>query len=106
MSIARKIFGKRIFESLMRGTFYGQFIAGQDSQEVLNTVNDLKKHGVFSTLNYSAEGDLANEMYANDSIATHLKTKRKICEKYFNDDEIQFDLNLENYLDSIQLTSG
>lgn len=90
----------------MRGTFYGQFIAGQDSQEVLNTVNDLKKHGVLSTLNYSAEGDLANEMYANNSIATPLKTKRKICEKYFNDDEIQFDLNLENYLDSVQLTSG
>lgn len=107
MNLAKKILGKSVFDKLMRGTFYGQFIAGQDSKEVLEVVNNLRKFGVSSTLNYSSEGDLANEMYANKhSSAGESKIKRAMSAKYYDPAERQLDANLNSYLDSLELTFG
>ena len=107
MNLGKKLLGKRIFDSFMRNTFYGQFIAGENPKEVLKLVNKLKMYGVNSVPNYSSEGDLANEMYANKQQPIDFPSlKTKICEKYFNKGERQFDMNLSNYLDSIQFASG
>ena len=108
MNLGKKVLGKRIFDGLMRATFYGQFIAGQDSKEVLEVVNNLRKFGVSSTLNYSSEGDLANEMYANKHSTGGAESNIKwaTSAKYFDKGERQLDFNLNSYLDSLELTFG
>ena len=61
MKFARKLLGKSIFEKVMKATFYGQFVAGEDPQVVKPVVERNMSFGVKSILDYSAEKDLSTE---------------------------------------------
>lgn len=58
MRLARAILGKRGFDLAMRSTFYGQFVAGADEQEIVPVVKHLSSFGVKTILDYSAEEDV------------------------------------------------
>ncbi|KAI8749196.1 proline dehydrogenase 1 mitochondrial, partial [Biomphalaria glabrata] len=58
---ARKFLGKRLFVSMMRLTFYGHFVAGEDQDEIKPLVTRIRQFGVKSILDYSAEEDLTSE---------------------------------------------
>ena len=61
MKISRKVFGKTLFEYLMKNTFYGQFVAGEDEVRIKPTVKKYRMYGVKSILDYSVEKDLSRE---------------------------------------------
>ncbi|KAL3068563.1 hypothetical protein niasHT_030854 [Heterodera trifolii] len=61
MRLARKMFGKRGFNALMRSTFYGHFVAGEDIDEVSKTATRLQRFGVKCILDYSVESDISEE---------------------------------------------
>ncbi len=61
MKWSRRILGKRLFEILMQQTFYGQFVAGEDSFRIRPLVDRMKCYGVKSILDYSVEKDLSKE---------------------------------------------
>lgn len=58
MKLSRKFLGKRGFDMLMRSTFYGQFVAGADEQEIEPVIKHLSSFGVKTILDYSAEEDV------------------------------------------------
>lgn len=69
MNLSRAILGKRIFEQIMRSTFYGQFVAGADEQDIVPAIKHLSSFGVKTILDYSAEEDVQEEEVKEDALA-------------------------------------
>ena len=61
LKFVRKIVGKSLFEKLMKGSFYGQFVAGEDSVRIRPVVERNMSFGVKSILDYSVEKDISTE---------------------------------------------
>ncbi|XP_071206454.1 proline dehydrogenase 1, mitochondrial-like isoform X1 [Salvelinus alpinus] len=61
MDLTKKVFGKRLFETLMKMTFYGQFVAGEDHNSIKPLIHKNQAFGVGSVLDYSVEEDLTQE---------------------------------------------
>ena len=61
LKFVRKIVGKSLFEKLMKGSFYGQFVAGEDSIRIRPVVERNMSFGVKSILDYSVEKDISTE---------------------------------------------
>ncbi|XP_045454115.1 proline dehydrogenase 1, mitochondrial isoform X2 [Melitaea cinxia] len=61
MKSLRQMVGQRLFEAIMKATFYGQFVAGEDQNKIRPTLERLRSFGVKSILDYSVEEDLSQE---------------------------------------------
>lgn len=59
MKLSRRVFGQRLFKYMMRATFYGQFVAGEDEREIVPVIKHLSSFGVKTILDYSAEEDVS-----------------------------------------------
>lgn len=53
--------GERLFSTLMKFTFYGHFVAGEDEEKIRPTIERLRQFGVKPILDYSVEEDLSQE---------------------------------------------
>ncbi|XP_042699144.2 proline dehydrogenase 1, mitochondrial isoform X3 [Chrysemys picta bellii] len=61
MNLSRKLLGQQRFEQLMKMTFYGQFVAGEDQEAIKPLIQRNRAFGVGSVLDYSVEEDLTPE---------------------------------------------
>lgn len=61
MELTKKLFGQRIFEKMMKMTFYGQFVAGEDHNAIKPLIQKNRAFGVGAVLDYSVEEDLTQE---------------------------------------------
>uniref|UniRef100_A0A4W4GVX1 Proline dehydrogenase n=1 Tax=Electrophorus electricus TaxID=8005 RepID=A0A4W4GVX1_ELEEL len=61
MDLSKRLFGQRVFEKLMKMTFYGQFVAGGDQDSIKPLIEKNQAFGVGSVLDYSVEEDLTQE---------------------------------------------
>ncbi|XP_069506462.1 proline dehydrogenase 1, mitochondrial [Ambystoma mexicanum] len=61
MHICRKVLGQTLFEKMMKLTFYGQFVAGEDQEAIKPLIRRNRAFGVGSVLDYSVEEDLTHE---------------------------------------------
>ncbi|XP_008196157.1 proline dehydrogenase 1, mitochondrial isoform X2 [Tribolium castaneum] len=61
MKLCKGILGERLFIMLMRATFYGHFVAGEDQYKIRPTLERLRSFGVKPILDYSVEEDLSQE---------------------------------------------
>ncbi|XP_072394686.1 proline dehydrogenase 1, mitochondrial isoform X1 [Diabrotica undecimpunctata] len=61
MKFAEKVLGEKLFIMLMKGTFYGHFVAGEDQIKIKPTLERLRSFGVKPILDYSVEEDLSQE---------------------------------------------
>lgn len=61
MKMANKVLGDRLFTMLMKATFYGHFVAGEDEQKIRPVLDRLRQFGVKPILDYSVEEDLSQE---------------------------------------------
>ncbi|KAI4536564.1 hypothetical protein MG293_013956 [Ovis ammon polii] len=61
LRLARKLLGQRLFNTLMKMTFYGQFVAGEDQESIRPLIQRNKAFGVGSILDYGVEEDLTPE---------------------------------------------
>ena len=61
MNLTKKVFGQRLFEKMMRMTFYGQFVAGEDHNTIKPLIQKNQAFGVGAVLDYSVEEDLTQE---------------------------------------------
>lgn len=60
MKSTRKVLGKKLFETIMKLTFYGHFVAGEDQDKIRPAIDKMRKYGgVKAILDYSAESDLS-----------------------------------------------
>jgi len=78
MKLTRSIVGKRGFEQIMRSTFYGQFVAGADEQEIVPVIKHLSSFGVKTILDYSAEEDVKEEEVREDARADVEKNQSEL----------------------------
>ncbi|KAH8387103.1 hypothetical protein KR093_004646, partial [Drosophila rubida] len=61
MKTANKLLGTKLFTVLMKGTFYGHFVAGEDEEKIKPTLERLRSFGVKPILDYSVEEDISQE---------------------------------------------
>lgn len=61
MKIMKAVMGEKMFTALMKGTFYGHFVAGEDQERIRPTLERLRSFGVKPILDYSVEEDLSQE---------------------------------------------
>ncbi|XP_014271219.1 proline dehydrogenase 1, mitochondrial [Halyomorpha halys] len=61
MKLAKAILGERLFRQLMKATFYGHFVAGEDQSRIVPTLTRLRSFGVKPILDYSVEEDISQE---------------------------------------------
>ncbi|UJR25210.1 hypothetical protein I4U23_006562 [Adineta vaga] len=90
IDVSRRILGRSLFESIMRSTLYGHFVAGTDKTELEPIVERLRKHGVKLILDYSMETDVAsahpqtmiqsNEEIYNENMVKSLKNVQSASE--------------------------
>ncbi|XP_007460099.1 PREDICTED: proline dehydrogenase 1, mitochondrial-like isoform X1 [Lipotes vexillifer] len=58
LRLARRLLGQRLFDRLMKMTFYGQFVAGEDQESIRPLIQHNRAFGVGSILDYGVEEDL------------------------------------------------
>lgn len=107
MAISRKLLGKRLFSQMMKMTFYGHFVAGEDQQGIKPNVERMMKYGVKSILDYSAEEDLAHEsIKEGESSELAMNTASGAARKIYNPFEIQCEKNKKIFMECIDAVSG
>lgn len=57
----RSVLGDRLFTTIMKMTFYGHFVAGEDEIRIRPNLERLRSFGVKPILDYSVEEDLSQE---------------------------------------------
>ena len=61
MKLGQTVLGKGLFGQIMKKTFYGQFVAGEDRQSIKPAIHRMHSFGVKSILDYSVEEDITQE---------------------------------------------
>jgi len=62
MKLGKAVLGKKLFGAIMKQTFYGQFVAGEDRQSIKPAIHRMHTFGVKSILDYSVEEDVPTEV--------------------------------------------
>ncbi|XP_039751751.1 proline dehydrogenase 1, mitochondrial [Pararge aegeria] len=74
MKRLRQVVGQRLFEVIMKATFYGQFVAGEDQNKIKPTIERLRSFGVKSILDYSVEEDISQEEAEKREVSASIST--------------------------------
>lgn len=61
MDLGKKILGQKLFDHLMKVTFYGQFVAGEDHVAIKPLIQKNQAFGVGSVLDYCVEEDISQK---------------------------------------------
>jgi len=100
LGVSRKLLGKKLFNVLMKSTFYGHFVAGENPNDIRPNVQAMMKYGVKSILDYSAEEDLESEGSVKEqqsSTSSLTNSKRKLVDP----SEVQFEKNTKIFINCI-----
>ncbi|KAH9493345.1 hypothetical protein DERF_014097 [Dermatophagoides farinae] len=119
---SRRLMGERLFHYLMRSTFYGQFVAGKDQDDMKPVLDHLRSFGVKSILDYSAEEDIekkfdkisdkqkgkekAVKQYEYDDVVHGRREYRPVARTYFYMNEAQCEKNMDIFLRCIDVVAG
>ncbi|XP_071427862.1 proline dehydrogenase 1, mitochondrial [Pithys albifrons albifrons] len=61
LQLCQRVLGQALFERLMKMTFYGQFVAGEDQEAIKPLLRRHQAFGVGAVLDYGVEADLGPE---------------------------------------------
>lgn len=61
MKICKSVFGEKLFTWIMKMTFYGHFVAGENQYSIIPKLERLRSFGVKPILDYSVEEDISQE---------------------------------------------
>ncbi|KAM9821043.1 proline dehydrogenase 1, mitochondrial-like [Neosynchiropus ocellatus] len=132
MDLCKKLLGQRMFEKLMKMTFYGQFVAGEDHNAIKPLIRKNQAFGVGAVLDYSVEEDLTQEEAEKKEMdscvseaekespdAGHRERKYKAhrqfgdrrggvisARTYFYADEAKCDNQMETFINCIKASGG
>ncbi|XP_067648682.1 proline dehydrogenase 1, mitochondrial-like [Haliotis asinina] len=127
---SRKLLGGTLFRKMMKSTFYGHFVAGEDHDDIKPLISRNREFGVKSILDYSVEKDLSSDEAKEAemlSCVSETETEAAAAERdvryrahkefgdrrekvisartYFYEDEAQCDNNLETFMNCIDAVS-
>jgi len=133
MKLGQKVLGKALFAMLMKQTFYGHFVAGEDQDRIKPVISRMHSFGVKSILDYSVEEDMGEEkeqkkatwkkateikeeegkqiaQYTplNESEHKEVDRKHKLnsARVYFYQGESNCDRNMETFINCIDAVKG
>lgn len=132
MDLTKKVVGQKLFEKLMKMTFYGQFVAGEDHNSIKPLIQKNQAFGVGAVLDYSVEEDLTQEEAEKKEMdscvseaekespgADHREKKYKAhrqfgdrrggvisARTYFYADEAKCDNQMETFINCIKASGG
>ncbi|KAJ1121809.1 hypothetical protein NDU88_000328 [Pleurodeles waltl] len=130
MHLCKKVFGQKLFEKMMKLTFYGQFVAGEDQESIKPLIRRNRAFGVGSVLDYSVEEDLTHEEAEKKEIESCTSEAERegegsrekkyqvqpgfgdrrggvTCARtYFYADEAKCDQHMETFLGCIEASGG
>ncbi|XP_049326549.1 proline dehydrogenase 1, mitochondrial isoform X1 [Astyanax mexicanus] len=118
MDLSRTLLGQKGFEQLMKMTFYGQFVAGEDHQSIRPLIQKNMQFGVGAVLDYSVEEDISQEQGDTESDVLMPEMGSPGAKKfrsdhqdgatgpYFYSDEAKCDQNVETFMKCIKASSG
>uniref|UniRef100_A0A7N6AX33 Proline dehydrogenase n=1 Tax=Anabas testudineus TaxID=64144 RepID=A0A7N6AX33_ANATE len=130
--LSKRLLGQRMFERLMKMTFYGQFVAGEDHNSIKPLIEKNRAFGVGAVLDYSVEEDLTQEEAEKKEMdscvseaekespdADHREKKYKAhrqfgdrrggvisARTYFYADEAKCDNQMETFINCIKASGG
>ncbi|XP_032296340.1 proline dehydrogenase 1, mitochondrial isoform X4 [Drosophila virilis] len=61
LKVARAVLGSKLFVILMKSSFYGHFVAGENRHTIVPALERLRSFGVKPILDYSVEEDISQE---------------------------------------------
>ncbi|XP_028274019.1 proline dehydrogenase 1, mitochondrial [Parambassis ranga] len=132
MELSKKVLGQWMFEKMMKMTFYGQFVAGEDHESIKPLIQKNQAFGVGAVLDYSVEEDLTQEEAEKKEMdscvsvaekespgADHREKKYKAhrqfgdrrggvisARTYFYADEAKCDKQMETFINCITASGG
>ncbi|KAG7318176.1 hypothetical protein KOW79_017931 [Hemibagrus wyckioides] len=132
MDLSKKLLGQTMFEKLMKMTFYGQFVAGEDHKSIKPLIKKNKAFGVGAVLDYSVEEDLTKEEAETKEMESCVSVSEKenpgvnhrermftahrkfgdrrdgvtSARTYFYADEVKCDQHMETFLKCIKASGG
>ncbi|XP_073438812.1 proline dehydrogenase 1, mitochondrial isoform X2 [Dendrobates tinctorius] len=132
LQLSRKLLGQTLFEAIMKMSFYGQFVAGEDQESIKPLIRRNRAFGVGSVLDYSVEEDLTQEEAEKKEIESStaeaekenlgtVQRERKYqvqpgfgdrrggvisARTYFYADEAKCDHHMETFLKCIEASGG
>jgi len=128
LKISKAIFGEKLFGLIMKATFYGHFVAGEDRHKIVPTLERLRSFGVKPILDYSVEEDLSQEeaeqrevdastssaptpaetapQYTVDKSFADRRHKVKSARTYFYLNEATCERNMEIFIKCLEAVSG
>ncbi|XP_050069015.1 proline dehydrogenase 1, mitochondrial isoform X2 [Anopheles maculipalpis] len=133
MKVAQTILGEKLFTLLMKYTFYGHFVAGEDQLKIVPTLERLRSFGVKPILDYSVEEDLSQEeaekreveasvssagtnlsedsadslpQYSVDKTFADRRYKVQSARTYFYLNEATCERNMETFLECLDAVKG
>ncbi|XP_072289393.1 proline dehydrogenase 1, mitochondrial [Eucyclogobius newberryi] len=129
-ALGKRILGHRAFNQVMKMTFYGQFVAGEDHVAIKPLIQKNQAYGVGSVLDYSVEEDIGleetelNDSFASATDARHLGNDHEGTQysvhndfrklrggvngdpTYFHADESKCDHHMETFIKCIKASGG
>lgn len=132
MKLTKAIMGDKLFVQLMKSTFYGHFVAGEDRFRIVPTLERLRSFGVKPILDYSVEEDLSQEeaekreveasvsstgtnlsgdatslpQYSVDKTFADRRYKVQSARTYFYLNEATCERNMETFLECLDAVKG
>lgn len=130
MKLLKGILGERLFTMLMKATFYGHFVAGEDQYKIRPCLERLRSFGVKPILDYSVEEDLTQEeaekreveasvseageeqvqgtakQYHVDKTFADRRYKVQSARTYFYLNEAQCERNMEVFVKCLEAVAG
>uniref|UniRef100_A0A8B9HHQ1 Proline dehydrogenase n=1 Tax=Astyanax mexicanus TaxID=7994 RepID=A0A8B9HHQ1_ASTMX len=110
MDLSRTLLGQKGFEQLMKMTFYGQFVAGEDHQSIRPLIQKNMQFGVGAVLDYSF---IVSRKYTGGCSGANPDSKKFRSDHqdgatgpYFYSDEAKCDQNVETFMKCIKASSG
>ncbi|KAM8992714.1 proline dehydrogenase 1, mitochondrial isoform 2-T2 [Ara ararauna] len=132
LRLCQRVLGQALFERLMKMTFYGQFVAGEDQEAIKPLIRRHRAFGVGAVLDYSVEEDLSAEEAERQELDSCTSAAEKetggaeqrekqyrahpgfgdrrggviSARTYFYADEAKCDQHMETFLRCIDASSG
>ncbi|XP_035386221.1 proline dehydrogenase 1, mitochondrial isoform X2 [Electrophorus electricus] len=127
MALGEKLLGVKVFEQLMKMTFYGQFVAGEDHEAIRPLIEKNRAFGVGAVLDYSIEEDLSQEeadrkerescmlVSEKEKLERRSMAHRRFADRrdrvtsartYFYADEVKCDQHMEIFIKCIKASGG
>ena len=118
LKVCRTILPKKLFDSIMKLTFYGQFVGGIDVDDLRPKLAHMQEFGVKPILDYSVEADLKEDTcdevterlvtdskFKRDGISASRDTHQAVARAYPYKGEESCEENLQIFLDCLETAS-